>query len=66
MARPHPDWVASRWSAKAAWHDRQRSQTMREKVAAVIRIQQRQQSVVATKRAMGMVTRDAVVWQTKP
>lgn len=66
MARPSEKWVKERWTAKAAWHSEQRAGSMRDKVAGVLRLQERQRALVATKRALGQSVRDAVVWQTRP
>lgn len=63
MAKPHPDWIAQQWAKKEAWHVSQRALPMRQKVAAVIRLQHRQQSLNASK---GLPMTATKVWKTKP
>lgn len=60
------DQTARRWASKRAWHERQRSLPLREKIRIVIELQQRQQEIDRTKIAQGATPVPMRVWDTEP
>ena len=55
-----------RFASKAAWHAQQRQLSPREKVALVVKLQQREIELNRARAAAGRPTRAMVVWNVKP
>lgn len=58
---PLPPFVA-----KLAWHEQQRRLSPRDKVAIVLKLQQREVELNRARVAAGRPTRPMVVWNVKP
>lgn len=54
------------FDAKAAWHEQQRRLSPREKVAIVLKLQQRELELNRARAAAGRPTTPMVAWNVKP
>jgi hypothetical protein len=54
------------FDAKAAWHDRQRRLSPKEKVAIVLKLQRLEIDLNRARAAAGRPTRPMVVWNVEP
>jgi hypothetical protein len=54
------------FDAKAAWHERQRRLSPREKVAIVLKLQRQEIELNRARAAAGRPTRPMVAWNVKP
>jgi hypothetical protein len=54
------------FAAKAAWHEQQRRLSPKEKVAIVLKLQQREVELNRSRAAAGRPTRPMVVWNVEP
>ncbi|MCC6161752.1 MAG: hypothetical protein IT182_00180 [Acidobacteria bacterium] len=54
------------FDAKAVWHAEQRRLAPKEKVAIVLKLQQREVELNRARAAAGRPTRPMVVWNVKP
>lgn len=66
MIAPDQEWTFGQWELKRAWHERQRTLPLREKIAVVMQLQRRQQSINIGKTALGLPTISMRVWNTRP
>lgn len=56
----------SPFDEKAAWHERQRHLSFKQKVAIVLMLQRREIELNRARAAAGRPTRPMVVWNVKP
>ncbi len=54
------------FDAKAAWHDRQRRLSPKDKVAIVLKLQRQEMELNRARAAAGRPIRPMVVWQVEP
>ncbi|HVW03897.1 MAG TPA: hypothetical protein VHB78_02765 [Vicinamibacterales bacterium] len=54
------------FAAKAAWHEQQRRLSPKEKVAIVLKLQQREVELNRARAAAGRPTRPMIVWNVEP
>ena len=54
------------FDAKAAWHERERRLSPKEKVAVVLKLQRREIELNRARAAAGRPTRPMVAWNVEP